>query len=156
MSWSTVSKAALKSIKSEPLNSQDLSCRHCAILRRLMSVPSFPMNPVCALLIFWAQCFLSFPMMCSSKNFLTGDRTVIGLMSLIVGVFGCTLFSRTSLPVICFLKVSLEFMKETAYSSRILRKRFHFGNLVSTKTKSDTQSTETALFFVELWSPKFQ
>ena len=121
-----------------------------------MSVPSFAMNPVCALLIFSAQYFLSFPMRCSSRNFLTGERTVIGLMSLIVGVFGCTLLSKTSLPVICFLNSGFVLMTETACYSRSLLSRFHFGNLVFINIKSDTQSTETALFFVLLYRSKFQ
>lgn len=108
--WGTVSKAALKSIKIIPwffLSFILQVCIKLQILYRFISVPRVSIKPVWALFIFFEQyCFILW-LIYSSRNFLIGERTVIGLMSLIVGVCGCILLISTSLPHMWLMKTIL-------------------------------------------------
>ncbi len=111
----TVSKALFKSMNSIPYYlvvslSFFMFSRFYWNRRRLTSVPRFFRNPVWDLFMLKFMKFLIFPDICSSMNFLIGDRVVIGLMSFTVGVSGWILLISISLPVMCLRNFSLLLM----------------------------------------------
>ncbi len=145
-----MSKALLRSMKSTPASFWVLYCYlSWAYLSKLTSVPSPYIKPVCDFCNLWFVKDLIWSAICNSSNFLMGLITVIGLISLILGVLGAILFTRMSLPFMCWMNFysSLMLLKISVRVRSLLQSVYSYW--VGCKMLSGIRSMDRALFLLE-------